>query len=760
MTWRILGTTRLGRRDYSKLGSLLIYLILSFLFFGRGLLGHLSDRYIGIGTDPGSFMFFLEWWKYVFTHHVNPFFTYLQWAPSGVNLTWNGLIPLFGIFAIPITATLGPVASYNLAMMMAPALAAWTAFLLCWYLRSSFWAAVVGGYVFGFSPYLLAHLLGHLDLVMVFPLPLMVEVTLLRLNDNLKIAPYAALLSILLIAQFFCFPEYVATATIFGAITIAVAWVTAPQWRARLQALMLPTACAYVASAIVLSPYLYYFFAVGQLAFPGGMRSLVSVYPLNFLIPSSVNLAGTFALFPQLLSGHIYETGAYLAMPLLLIVVSFARAHWRECRTRILIVLMIVISVASLGSTLNIPNHRPIPMPWAIAAHLPMLDKALPARFSIYGFLILSIILSLWLSEGVIRKHLRVAGACGVLLFALPNLSAAYWTTPVDTPAFFSTGEFKHHIAPGENVLILPFGDIGNSNIWQATTGFYFHMAGGYLGQPPIPTEYLPFFPIVYDFFNLAESPLSSELLKMFLVQKHVSAIVVADEGAHLWRYRPQPGPLSPEVTEFDSDERTTIRSLFATLGVTPIQVGGVSFYRVPLERMNAYKAIDPSALGARIAAIQLDALVHAAEQYVSDGHRLSNLNPVEAQKLGLLPPRWVSGVAILDSHAPIQNGLVLTSMTNGDVLLGIIASQEILNRLVGSYRPYAKKVEISALSQVAGWTESSRSILLMTYDRQQLSRAADVVSRRETYNHIPVISAADTSSNYPSLLRKGPAVR
>jgi hypothetical protein len=76
-----------------------------------------------------------------------------------------------------------------------------------------------------------------------------------------------------------------------------------------------------------------------------------------------------------------------------------------------------------------------------------------------------------------------MVGAYAVVLFTLPNLSAAFWTSPVDTPAFFSTGEFKRYIAPGNNVLILPYGQVGNGNIWQSTTGFYFRMAGGYLGH-------------------------------------------------------------------------------------------------------------------------------------------------------------------------------------------------------------------------------------------------------------------------------------
>ena len=157
-----------------------IYLALSLLFFGRGLIGHLSDRYIGTGTDPGAFIFFLEWWKYAFAHRNNPFFTYLQGAPSGANLAWSTFIPFFGIAAIPFTTTVGPIATYNLLMLIAPPLAASAAFLLCRYISSSFFPALIGGYIFGFSPQVLAHLLaGHMNLAMIFSLPLIIEATLL-----------------------------------------------------------------------------------------------------------------------------------------------------------------------------------------------------------------------------------------------------------------------------------------------------------------------------------------------------------------------------------------------------------------------------------------------------------------------------------------------------------------------------------------------------------------------------------------------------
>jgi hypothetical protein len=64
-----------GSRDYNAAGPIFVYLILSHLFFGRGPVGHLWNRYVAIGTNPGLFIFFLDWWKHLFVHHVKPFFT-------------------------------------------------------------------------------------------------------------------------------------------------------------------------------------------------------------------------------------------------------------------------------------------------------------------------------------------------------------------------------------------------------------------------------------------------------------------------------------------------------------------------------------------------------------------------------------------------------------------------------------------------------------------------------------------------------------
>ena len=45
----------------------------------------------------------------------------------------------------PVTLLFGPVVAYNLAAVLLPALAAWTAFLLCQHVTGTFWPSVAGG---------------------------------------------------------------------------------------------------------------------------------------------------------------------------------------------------------------------------------------------------------------------------------------------------------------------------------------------------------------------------------------------------------------------------------------------------------------------------------------------------------------------------------------------------------------------------------------------------------------------------------------
>ena len=79
----------------------------------------------------------------------------------------------------PLTWLANPVVSFNVLTLLAPALSAWTAFLLARYLTRDRFASFIGGYLFGFSSYELGQLLGHLHMDLIFIVPLLLLFALL-----------------------------------------------------------------------------------------------------------------------------------------------------------------------------------------------------------------------------------------------------------------------------------------------------------------------------------------------------------------------------------------------------------------------------------------------------------------------------------------------------------------------------------------------------------------------------------------------------
>jgi len=151
--------------------ALLIYLGLAAAVFASAWAAPNSNA-IGVGGDPNLAIWFMRWTPFALTHHLSPLFTdYLDY-PSGVNLMWNTAAPLLGLLFWPITQA-APVLAYNTAETLALGLSAWTAYLVFCHFVQSRIAAGLGGLLYGFSPYMMAHALGHPPLVLLFTPPLM-----------------------------------------------------------------------------------------------------------------------------------------------------------------------------------------------------------------------------------------------------------------------------------------------------------------------------------------------------------------------------------------------------------------------------------------------------------------------------------------------------------------------------------------------------------------------------------------------------------
>jgi hypothetical protein len=274
--------------------ALIFYAAISVFVFARSLLPDFADSYVGQGPDPSQFMWSLVWWPHAIAHRSNPLFTHAIFAPAGLNLAWRNTIPLASLFVSPITAAFGPVVAYNILSLASPALAAWTAFILCRHIAHSYWPAILGGYLFGFSAYMLGHTFaGHLNLVLVFPVPLAVYLAVRRISGTFKPFAFAALMGLTLAAQFLLSTEIFATMTVFGVMAIALALgFNEGEDRRRIAWLLASLASAYALTLLLVSPYLYFMFSY---ALPRGQiwsASLFSADALNFLIPTEVNLLG------------------------------------------------------------------------------------------------------------------------------------------------------------------------------------------------------------------------------------------------------------------------------------------------------------------------------------------------------------------------------------------------------------------------------------------------------------------------------------
>ena len=142
--------------------ALAVYGLLAFCFWGIGPLVEGGSQYVGVFDDPQIPIWSFAWWLHAIEHGSNPLYTHEIWAPSGVDLAWVNTVPPVAVLFAPLTWLLGPVPSYDIAAVLLPAVAAWSAYLLCRHLTGGrFWPSLVGGYLFGFSSYVLGHVLGQ-----------------------------------------------------------------------------------------------------------------------------------------------------------------------------------------------------------------------------------------------------------------------------------------------------------------------------------------------------------------------------------------------------------------------------------------------------------------------------------------------------------------------------------------------------------------------------------------------------------------------
>jgi hypothetical protein len=470
--------------------ALVAYACLSVVVFGRSAIGDLQHVVEGSGQSPlfygrdqSFYVWALAWTARSVTHLENPLITHEVFAPVGYNLTWAASIIGPALLIAPVTLLFGAVASYNLLAVLAPATAAWTAFLLCRHVTGRPPAAFAGGLLFGFCTYESAEMVNHLSLALVALLPLAVLLVLRRYAGLTTRRRFIVLLGVVLALQLWTASEVFASMVMFGVLAFLLGVLLGgrdhvPQIRATVV-----EALGALGLALVLAgPYLYY-----ALRFSNPVSGISGVDGgadlANFVVPTQVTwLHGTggLAAAAARLGGNLTEQLAYVGVPLLVILVLYAIEFGRSLLGRCLLAFIIVATIASLGAHAVVAGHRTsVTLPWSVAGELPLLHFASPGRFILYTWLAVAVAVSCWLARPA-RAPARWAALALVLVSLAPNVTGA-WGTRVDAPALLAAPTLARYVPADSTVLALPFGIAGNSMFWQVQTSYRFRLAGGYV---------------------------------------------------------------------------------------------------------------------------------------------------------------------------------------------------------------------------------------------------------------------------------------
>jgi hypothetical protein len=556
----------------AKAGALLIYLVISLVYFWWPIHGHFRDRAISAPLDAtlpdlGQALWYLRWWPYALTHGLNPFVTHEIWHAYGYNTMWQISTPALALLAWPVTATLGAVAAYNTIVILDFTLTAWTTFILCYHITRQVWPSLVGGYLFGYCAFMLSQGTGHSHLIALFPVPIIIYLAALRYEGRISRLRYLILAALPLFFLFLVTLEEFALVAFVAYLALGV-WLLFHQseWR-KILILAIEGAGAYLIAAVLLSPFLYYVIT----GYRTGVVHSASTYSsdiLGFFVPTNViwTLSKYFHSVP-LSGGDLAERDSYIGLPLALLMLAFAYERWKKPDGKFLAIMALITFALCLGPTLMVANVPTIHLRFNSAVFKqPVLQKALPIRFALFLELIGAIMAALWLAWHVQRRILKVALGLILVITIIPNVSGGLYDTSTGIPPFFSASLYQRYIKPGDNILILPYGSYSREAMWQQATGFAFTLAAGYGTYVPHPENIMPVnhrlattgTPVIRQPANAAEANAFQYYIEQYLATEHITGVVVRE------------------------DFETQFSPYFAFLSEPPVHIGGVWYYAVP----------------------------------------------------------------------------------------------------------------------------------------------------------------------------------
>ncbi len=302
-----------------------IYLV-GALVLGREVLTQLNTATMGwVSADSDTFVWWLKWLPTSILRGESPLFTDYAHYPYGVNGMWNIGVPVLGVLMLPITLTIGPVAAYNIAMMlglvvsgvsMALALVPWT----------KRWASrIVAGGLYAFAPFQIAHFsVGHLNIVWaILPPALLYAVHGVFIRRARLPGRIGAVVGVIPAVQTGIYTQTLALGALVLVITAAVLAVRHPRRvLGRLPNVGRSAACCVVTYvALCAFPLYLLFFGPSR---PSGSEIRPSLDtradPTNAVVPTALTWLHGLPATAQQMNSYEGEQGGYIGLAMLAVL--------------------------------------------------------------------------------------------------------------------------------------------------------------------------------------------------------------------------------------------------------------------------------------------------------------------------------------------------------------------------------------------------------------------------------------------------------
>jgi hypothetical protein len=533
----------------------LAYSLLTIAFF-YPVIPHFASQLIGPAEDNMANLWGVWWTHQAFHARLDYLHPTCIFYPEGASVLFS-LSPYITSVAFVAGVLLPSVVVYNLLVLSTFVFAGIGAFLLIRYITDDTAAALLGGFVFAFSPSHLAHSLHHVTIATVQFIPFFVLFYLRTMEHaSRKNVLWASVF--LLLNTLVCW-DYLVYALFF---MVAYYCITACRNKRLLMPGPIVSSLIIVGATLVfLSPLIIPMLASAS-RHPNVWASghdAFTIDVLGFILPHYLHWSAGIPSIAQAngsyVGGIAWESVGYLGVFCVGLVLASTRTLVKRAARYVLGLLFFL--VLALGTSLHLLG-RTIPgiLPYAVIQYIPVLSGArAPGRVMAYAYLFLAVLVAIAFSyqlrEGFLSKRKWVAA-----LLVL-GICADFWTpcpktTPVRLPPAY-TAILKQEPAPDFGVLDLPsLPWFRRARYMMYQTMHEIPLVQGYLARKPSPTLVDS---LVFDSLPAQRAQLRSAHVKYIVMHKRYLMRNADESGERdLNRYREEYGAF------FEDEENLVLR--------------------------------------------------------------------------------------------------------------------------------------------------------------------------------------------------------